>query len=71
MDQFQVGISLQASHTLNAFMEEEDARFGVSVHVSIDGSYEYYTSVDILRHIEMLNLDIKVSFVLVFRFLLD
>ncbi|KAI9269315.1 hypothetical protein BDA99DRAFT_348390 [Phascolomyces articulosus] len=61
LDQFDVAISLQSSHTLSAFMEEENSQFGMSVSVGIEGSYEYYTSVDVLRHIESLNLNIKLD----------
>ncbi|KAI8143386.1 hypothetical protein BJV82DRAFT_92680 [Fennellomyces sp. T-0311] len=61
LEQFDVGISLQSSHTLNAFMEQENAQFGMSVSVSLEGSYEYYTTVDVLRHIESLNLNIKLN----------
>ncbi|KAI9492938.1 hypothetical protein BDB00DRAFT_872979 [Zychaea mexicana] len=61
LEQFDVGISLQSSHTLSAFMEKENAQFGMSVSVAIEGSYEYYTSVDVLRHIESLNLNIKLN----------
>ncbi|KAL0077339.1 hypothetical protein J3Q64DRAFT_1665618 [Phycomyces blakesleeanus] len=61
IEQFRTGISLQTSHTLNAFLEEDNAQFGVGVHLRLDGSYEYYNSVDVARHIESLNLDIKLD----------
>ncbi|KAI9029541.1 hypothetical protein CLU79DRAFT_810102 [Phycomyces nitens] len=61
IEQFRTGISLQASHTLNAFLEEDNAQFGAGVHLRLDGSYEYYNSVDVSRHIESLNLDIKLD----------
>ncbi|KAI9320168.1 hypothetical protein BX666DRAFT_2151466 [Dichotomocladium elegans] len=61
IEQFDIGISLQSSHTLSAFMQEDDARFGVSVNAEIYGSYESYSTVDVLRHIESLNLNIKMN----------
>ncbi|KAG0173076.1 hypothetical protein DFQ30_008982 [Apophysomyces sp. BC1015] len=60
-EQCKVGISLQTSHTLSAFLKEDNAQFGVSVNVAIDGSYEFYSVVDVLRHIETLNLHIKLD----------
>lgn len=60
LEHVKIGISLQTSHTLHAFLEEENAQFGVAVNVTIDGSYEYYNTVDVFHHIESLNLDIKV-----------
>ncbi|KAI7863888.1 hypothetical protein BDF14DRAFT_1972429 [Spinellus fusiger] len=59
IEQFRVGISLQTSHTLCAFLEKDNAQFCAGVHMQINGSYEYYSTVDILHHIESLNLDIK------------
>lgn len=55
------GLSLQTSHTLNAFMREEDAHAAVAVNLTVDGTYDYYSSVDILRHIESCNLHIKIN----------
>lgn len=62
MEHFDLGFSLQSSHTLSAFMDDDNAQFGVSVAVEIEGSYEYYTTTDVLRHIESLNLNVKVRF---------
>ena len=55
------GLSLQTSHTLNAFMREDDAHAAVAVHLTLDGSYEFYSTVDILRHIESCNLKFKLN----------
>lgn len=55
------GLSLQTSHTLNAFMREDDAQAAVCVNLSLDGSYEFYSSVDIVRHIESCNMKIKIN----------
>ncbi|KAF7732780.1 hypothetical protein EC973_000053 [Apophysomyces ossiformis] len=61
VQQCKVGISLQTSHTLNAFLKEDNAQFGVSVNVAINGSYEFYSVVDVMRHIETLNLHVKLD----------
>ncbi|KAI8968020.1 hypothetical protein BDF20DRAFT_203466 [Mycotypha africana] len=55
------GLSLQTSHTLNAFLREEDSHAAVAVSLSIDGTYDFYNSVDIVRHVETCNLHIKIS----------
>ncbi|KAI8065374.1 uncharacterized protein B0P05DRAFT_589949 [Gilbertella persicaria] len=55
------GLSLQTSHTLNAFMREDDAHAAVAVNIGIEGSYEAYSTVDIMRHIESCNLYIKIN----------
>lgn len=60
-DHCTAGLSLQTSHTLNAFMREDDAHAAVAVTLTVDGSYEFYSSVDILRHIESCNLHIKIN----------
>lgn len=61
IDQGSAGLSLQTSHTLSAFMNEDDARTASVVQMSIDGSYEAYNEVDIARHIESCNLHIKLN----------
>ncbi|KAI7885245.1 hypothetical protein K492DRAFT_204108 [Lichtheimia hyalospora FSU 10163] len=61
LEHFNLGFSLQSSHTLSAFMDDDNAQFGVSVAVEIEGSYEYYTTIDVLRHIESLNLNVKLN----------
>lgn len=55
------GLSLQTSHTLSAFMRQDDAHAAVAVNLTIDGSYEFYSTVDILRHIESCNLHLKIN----------
>ncbi|KAI8360778.1 hypothetical protein BD560DRAFT_491673 [Blakeslea trispora] len=55
------GLSLQTSHTLNAFMREDDAYTAVAANIAIEGSYEFYSTVDIARHIESCNLYIKIN----------
>ncbi|CAO3600899.1 unnamed protein product [Absidia cylindrospora] len=52
-------VSLQSSHTWSSFMRKEDAELGSCQSVSIHGSYEAYTTVDVLRHIESANIHIK------------
>lgn len=42
-------------------MREDDAHAAVAVTLTVDGSYEFYSSVDILRHIESCNLHIKIN----------
>ncbi|KAI8987036.1 hypothetical protein BDB01DRAFT_849190 [Pilobolus umbonatus] len=54
------GLSLQTSHTLNAFMSEDDLQAGSADEVTIDGSYEAFSVVNVREHIESCNLDIKV-----------
>ncbi|KAG2212468.1 hypothetical protein INT46_008005 [Mucor plumbeus] len=55
------GLSLQTSHTLSAFIREDDSHAAVAVNLTIDGSYEFYSTVDILRHIESCNLHLKIN----------
>ncbi|KAI9475562.1 MAG: hypothetical protein EXX96DRAFT_506047 [Benjaminiella poitrasii] len=55
------GLSLQTSHTLSAFTRPDDAHAAVAINLTIDGSYEYYSTVDILNHIESCNLHIKIN----------
>lgn len=55
------GLSLQNSHTLNSFMREDDANAAVVVKLTVDGSYEFYSTVDVLRHIESCNLNVKIN----------
>ncbi|KAI9251058.1 hypothetical protein BY458DRAFT_559573 [Sporodiniella umbellata] len=61
IDHGSAGLSLQTSHTLNAFMSENNARTAVVVQMSIDGSYEAYNEVDIARHIESCDLKVKLN----------
>ncbi|KAI9307239.1 hypothetical protein BJ944DRAFT_238031 [Cunninghamella echinulata] len=58
-EQVRAGISLQTSHTWRSFMSEQDSQIASCVSVSLDGSYEYYSSIDVLRHIESSNLHLK------------
>ncbi|KAG2229708.1 hypothetical protein INT48_004225 [Thamnidium elegans] len=55
------GLSLQNSHTLNSFMREDDANAAVVVKLTVDGSYDFYSTVDVLRHIESCNLHVKID----------
>ncbi|KAI8885811.1 hypothetical protein K501DRAFT_331672 [Backusella circina FSU 941] len=55
------GLSVQSSHTLKAFMREEDSNVAVIRSVILDGSYENYSTVDIMRHIESCNLHFKIN----------
>lgn len=61
IDHGSAGLSLQTSHTLSAFMSENNARTAVVVQMSISGSYEAYNEVDISRHIESCNLNVKLN----------
>ncbi|CEI88715.1 hypothetical protein RMCBS344292_03093 [Rhizopus microsporus] len=61
IDHGSAGLSLQSSHTLNAFLNEADAQTAAVVQLNIDGSYEAYSTVDIARHIESCNLHIKMN----------
>lgn len=60
-EQSSAGLSLQTSHTFASFMREDDANTAVAVNISIDGTYEAYSTVDILRHIESCNLHLKIN----------
>lgn len=61
IDHGSAGLSLQSSHTLNAFLNEADAQTAAVVQLNIDGSYEAYSTVDVARHIESCNLHIKMN----------
>ncbi|CAM0134818.1 Macrophage colony-stimulating factor 1 receptor [Umbelopsis sp. WA50703] len=58
-DQPKLAFSLPSSHTLGAFLREEDAQFGSTVYATIGGSYNYYSTVDTSQHLESLNLQVK------------
>lgn len=60
-DHCSAGLSLQSSHTLNSFMREDDSNVAVAVGLTVDGSYECYSTVDVARHIESCNLHLKFS----------
>lgn len=55
------GLSLQTSHTFSSFMRDEDTNTAVAVNMEIDGTYDYYSTVDILRHIESCNMHVKIE----------
>ncbi|ORZ15864.1 hypothetical protein BCR42DRAFT_438107 [Absidia repens] len=59
LDNVHGGVSLQSSHTWSSFMRKEDAELGSCQSILIQGSYEAYTTVDVLRHIESASLHIK------------
>ncbi|KAJ2957271.1 hypothetical protein NQZ79_g6974 [Umbelopsis isabellina] len=60
-DQPKLAFSLPSSHTLGAFLREEDAQFGSTVFATIGGSYNYYSTVDTSQHLESLNLQVKLK----------
>ncbi|KAI8069940.1 hypothetical protein BC940DRAFT_271416 [Gongronella butleri] len=49
-------LSLPSSHTWSAFMNRDDTQVASSMVVNMGGSFQYYSSVDVLRHIESVNL---------------
>ncbi|KAI8339604.1 hypothetical protein BC941DRAFT_254942 [Chlamydoabsidia padenii] len=51
--------SLQSSHTWSSFMSEEDSQLVSCMALSLQGSYESYSTTDVLRHIESANLHLK------------
>lgn len=55
------GLSVPSSHTLKAFMRPEDSNVAVIRSLTLDGSYENYSTVDIMRHIESCNLHFKIN----------
>ncbi|KAI8376427.1 uncharacterized protein BYT42DRAFT_386187 [Radiomyces spectabilis] len=61
VEQCKIGISLQTSHTLNAFMQQDDAQVAVCLGLKISGSYEYYTSIDVATHIESTSLYVTLN----------
>lgn len=56
-----VALSLQTSHTLNAFMREDDARAAVAVYLTLEGSYDYFSTVDVMRHVESCNMRLNIN----------
>ncbi|KAI8885057.1 hypothetical protein K501DRAFT_284510 [Backusella circina FSU 941] len=61
VEQGSVGLSVQSSHTLNSFLREDDAQAALAVSLTVDGSYDYYSTVDVLRHTESCNLHVKIN----------
>ncbi|KAI8344725.1 hypothetical protein BC941DRAFT_508242 [Chlamydoabsidia padenii] len=61
LDQIHGGLSLQPSHTRSAFMNEDDSEIFSCRSVSLQGSHETYTSLDVLRHIESVSLNVKIQ----------
>ncbi|CAO3695982.1 unnamed protein product [Umbelopsis ramanniana] len=61
IDQPKLAFSLPSSHTLGAFLREEDAQFGSTVYATLEGSYNYYSTVDVTQHLESLNLQVKLK----------
>jgi hypothetical protein len=60
-EQGSVDLSVQSSHTLNSFLKEDDAKAALAVSLTVAGSYDYYSTVDILRHTESCNLHVKIN----------
>jgi hypothetical protein len=42
-------------------MREDDSHAAVAVNLTIDGSYDFHSTVDIIRHIESCNMRIKIN----------
>ncbi|KAI8096420.1 uncharacterized protein BX664DRAFT_382871 [Halteromyces radiatus] len=59
LEQIRGGISLQSSHTWSSFMSKEDSQVASVMSLSLQGSYESYSTIDVLRHIESSNLHLK------------
>ncbi|ORX46568.1 hypothetical protein DM01DRAFT_1364417 [Hesseltinella vesiculosa] len=58
-EQVAATLSLPSSHTWGCYMVDVDAQIASSLVFTMEGSYEYYTSVDVLRHVESANLKIE------------
>ncbi|SAM01789.1 hypothetical protein [Absidia glauca] len=58
-EHFRGVFSLQSSHTWSSFMSEDDSQLASCMALSLQGSYESYSTTDVLRHIESANLHLK------------
>ncbi|CAO3595340.1 unnamed protein product [Absidia cylindrospora] len=59
LEQLRGIFSLQSSHTWSSFMSEEDSQLASCMSITLQGSYESYSTIDVLRHIESANLKLK------------